>query len=325
MTKFDPERVDWHRSRRLLPALQNALEESVSTEGLLREAALHHLEHPGKRLRGRLALATAAAFGVSPRTMLPVAAGVELLHEASLVHDDLQDGDELRRGAATVWHRYGEDVALLLGDTFLSSALGLLARGPAALAGDLVSLGSRSVQQLVQGQLMDLRLNPGSLHDLSEYETRVRLKTGALLSLPVSCAALVGGETVSGARRLSDAIGWLGVTYQVLDDLADLDGVKDRAAGSDLRERRPSAVWLHARRLTVDPLRDPHGRELVREACLAHASDALEQWRRAAAELPDPPRRVLEAAGRELALGPCPSSSPMPVLLDRDPTGALAS
>lgn len=325
MTNFDPERVDWQRSRRLLPALQQALEDSVLSEGLLREAALHHLGHPGKRLRGRLALATAAAFGVSPREMLPIAAGVELLHEASLVHDDLQDRDELRRGAPTVWHRFGEDVALLLGDTFLSDALALLAQGPAALASDLVSLGSRSVQQLVQGQLMDLRLKPGSIHDIEEYETLVRLKTGALLSLPVSCAALVGGESASVSRSLGDAIGWLGVTYQVLDDLADLDGVKDRAPGSDLRQQRPSAVWLHAQRLGTDPLRDAHGREVVRQACLTHASDALEQWRRVAAELPDPPRRVLETAGRELALGPCPSSSPMPVLLDRDSAGALAS
>ena len=325
MTKFDPERAEWPRSRRLLPALQKTLEEAVNAQGLLREAALYHLGRPGKRLRARLALATAGAFGIPARQMLPVAAGVELLHEASLIHDDLQDRDEERRGAPTVWHRYGEDTALLLGDTFLGHALGLLAKGPAPLAGELVSLGSKAVQQLAQGQLMDLRLTSGSIQDIDRYETLVRLKTGALLSLPVSCAALVGGESAQSAASLGDAIGWLGVTYQVLDDLADLDGTKDRAAGSDYREQRPSAVWLHAGRLNVHPFQNAHGRELVREACLAHAASALDKWRRVSAGLPEPPRRVLETAGRELALGPCPSSSPMPPLMDNWSIGVLAS
>lgn len=143
----------------------------------------------------------------------------------------------------------------------------------------------------------------------------VRFKTGALLSLPVEVAAVVGGQRMETAQLIGDAMSWLGVAYQVLDDFADLDGSKDRNAQSDLRQRRPSAVWLHARALDVDPLRQPGADDLVREACTDHASRALRYWQELAARLPEPPRRVLEAAGREIALGPSPGASPMAALM----------
>ena len=312
---IETARLDWQRSCRLLQPLQQSMVDAIEADGVLKAAALHHLGTPGKRLRGRLALATGAAFGVAPRAMLPIAAGVEMLHEASLVHDDLQDRDRQRRGAESVWSCFGDDVALILGDYLIATAMSLFARAPAVCAGGVVQRASIAVSRLGQGQLLDLRLTPETISGFDEYETMVRFKTGALLSLPVEVAAVVGGQRMETAQLIGDAMSWLGVAYQVLDDFADLDGSKDRNAQSDLRQRRPSAVWLHARALNVDPLRQPGADDLVREACTDHASRALRYWQELAARLPEPPRRVLEAAGREIALGPSPGASPMAALM----------
>lgn len=297
--------------------------DAIDADGVLKAAALHHLGTPGKRLRGRLALATAAAFGVTPRVMLPIAAGVEMLHEASLVHDDLQDRDCQRRGAEAVWSLFGDDVALILGDYLIATAMNLFARAPSDCVGAVVQRACTAVSRLGQGQLLDLRLTPTTIAGFDEYETLVRFKTGALLSLPVEVAAVVGGQRLETAELIGDAMSWLGVAYQVLDDLADLDGSKERNAQSDLRQQRPSAVWLHARALHVDPVNRPEARNDIRRACTDHAARALGYWQEIAALLPEPPRRVLEAAGREVALGPSPSASPMAALMERQQ--ALAS
>lgn len=314
---IETARLDWQRSRRLLQPLQQTITESIDAGGVLGEAAFHHLNTPGKRLRGRLALATASAFGVAPREMLPVAAGVEMLHEASLVHDDLQDRDQQRRGRESVWARYGDDVALILGDYLIATAMNLFGRAPIEHVGSVVQRACTAVSRLGQGQLLDLRLTPETIAGFDEYETMVRFKTGALLSLPVEVAAVVGGQKLETAKLIGDAMSWLGVAYQVLDDLADLDGAKDRTAQSDLRQQRPSAVWLHARALQLDPVVQPDARDAIRDACTAHAAQALGYWQELASQLPEPPRRVLEAAGREVALGPTPETSPMSMLMER--------
>ncbi len=93
----------------------------------LATAAQHHFKRTGKQLRGRMALAAGDSFGVPRTTSLPWAAAVEVLHNASLVHDDICDGDMVRRGAPSVWALYGRDTALALGDWLIALSFELAA------------------------------------------------------------------------------------------------------------------------------------------------------------------------------------------------------
>jgi len=126
----DFERFELLRRRHLddvLGLIAETIEQAAPDGSSLVEMADYHLSTGGKRLRALLPLAIAEIFEVAPERLIPLGAACELLHNATLVHDDLQDGDRTRRGADTVWVRYGEARAINLGDAMLYFTL-MLAR-----------------------------------------------------------------------------------------------------------------------------------------------------------------------------------------------------
>ena len=116
----------------------------------LREASKFHLAQPGKQLRGVIAYQSAQYFGVSSERALGWAAAVELLHNASLIHDDICDGDLQRRGRDTVFKRFGESIAICLGDYYIGTAFGILAKidAPAPCIG----VFAQHMQAIIGGQ-----------------------------------------------------------------------------------------------------------------------------------------------------------------------------
>jgi geranylgeranyl diphosphate synthase type II len=198
------------------------------------EASMRHaLTGGGKRVRPVLCLATAEAAGAEAEKALPAAAALELVHNFSLVHDDLPslDDDAMRRGRPSTWAEFGEAVAVLAGDALLAEALRLALSYPSpAVARELV----QATLGMIGGQYLDIT---GGGDDLAALH---RLKTGCLFSASVACALWVAEvpEREQGPwRAFADEVGLL---FQIVDDILDATGTaaelgktpgKDEAAG----------------------------------------------------------------------------------------------
>jgi geranylgeranyl diphosphate synthase, type II len=220
------------------------------TDGL-EEAMRYSLLAGGKRIRPVLALATAGAVGLEPPRVLPLAAGLELIHTYSLIHDDLpaMDDDDLRRGRPTCHVKYGEDVAILAGDALYAEAFHHLLTAQAGDADRILAAArelaaSTGVDGMVGGQYLDIAGvsdTPADLRRLHE------LKTGRLIGASVLCVLLLAGaaeepETMAGWRRFA---GELGVLFQIVDDILDVTGTDEglgKPQGSDERHGKRTYV-----------------------------------------------------------------------------------
>ena len=120
-----PGALRWAATR--VRAVDQLIKDAVSGAGIIAEAASYHLASGGKKFRPLFLLAIAYAIRCPEKAALQTAAACELLHNASLVHDDLQDKDETRRGRPAVWQKFGPEIAISLGDYFIASAFRLLA------------------------------------------------------------------------------------------------------------------------------------------------------------------------------------------------------
>jgi geranylgeranyl diphosphate synthase type I len=214
-----------------------------------------HLDTGGKRVRARLAIAAAAALGIERSRAMPWAAAVELLHNATLVHDDLQDGDRVRRGRTTTWAAHGMAQAINCGDLLLMLPI---------LAVDAISVDdgtrfrlSRSLHAravaTVRGQAADLALRDDLAAGSDPVDCYLRCiegKTGELFALPVEGAALLAGRSSDVARALAEPFFVLGMLFQLQDDVLDLFGDKGRATrGADIEEGKISALVVEHLRL----------------------------------------------------------------------------
>ncbi|MEM6930190.1 MAG: polyprenyl synthetase family protein [Myxococcota bacterium] len=206
--------------------------------------ASEHLSTGGKRLRARLALAATEALGGHRSQAVGWAAAVELLHNATLVHDDLQDGDEVRRGAPTVWASHGMEQAINVGDLMLMLPyLAVEETQDPVIGFALTRCLARNAADIVRGQSEELSLLGTRRLDWGNYVAAAAGKTSGLFTLPVTGAALLAGRTPVVADALGAAFGRLGLVYQLVDDVIDLYGDKGRAqAGSDLYEGKVSAL-----------------------------------------------------------------------------------
>jgi geranylgeranyl pyrophosphate synthase len=204
-----------------------------------------HLEAGGKRLRARLALASCQALGGYAEDAVDWAAAVELLHNASLVHDDIQDGDRTRRGRPALWARYGAAQAINTGDLLLMLPFRALNRYPAVVQARLVQILAEYAESTARGQIRELALSASADKGWDDYFDAVSGKTGTLFALPVRGAAELAGVTPDDAQELASALSSIGVLYQLQNDLLDLFDAKGRGSrGSDIYEGRLSAVVL---------------------------------------------------------------------------------
>ncbi|QXT41311.1 polyprenyl synthetase family protein [Gymnodinialimonas ceratoperidinii] len=194
----------------------------------------------GKRLRGFLALESAALFDVPQARALYAAGAVECLHAYSLVHDDLpaMDDDDLRRGQPTVHKKWDEATAVLVGDALQSFAFELLGREGAGTAEERVALvaslaKASGAQGMVLGQAQDIAAETAgralTLEEITELQAN---KTGRLIEWPALSGAILGGADPEPLRRYAEAIG---LAFQIADDVLDVEG--DAAtAGKALRK-----------------------------------------------------------------------------------------
>lgn len=214
----------------------------------LHQLATHLLRGGGKRLRPALVLLSAKMFRYRPERVVPVAAAVELIHMATLVHDDVVDGAALRRGLPTVHARWGARTSVLLGDFLFARAFSLL-----AASGDnrLVRIMADVVLRMSQGELQQL----GAAFDLGrseeQYLDQIDKKTATFIGECCRLGALLGGareEQVEALRQFGYCVG---MGFQIVDDILDLTGDErelGKPRGTDLRSGVLTLPVLHALR-----------------------------------------------------------------------------
>jgi geranylgeranyl diphosphate synthase, type I len=201
----------------------------------------------GKALRPTLCLLICEALGGSWTRALPAAAAIELIHNFSLIHDDIQDGDELRRGRPTLWTRWGVPQAINAGDAMFCLAT-LTLRGLRPHFGDELVVEAMSVLQeatreMIEGQYLDVSYEQVPEISLSQYLEMIRCKTGALLRASIEIGALLadaGAPLRLRSRRFGEAIGRL---FQIRDDMLGVWGISEttgKSAESDIRRRKKS-------------------------------------------------------------------------------------
>lgn len=213
----------------------------------------------GKRLRPLLVFCSAPAERRDDPAVAAAASAVELVHMATLVHDDVLDAAELRRGLPTVVHSHGRDAAVGTGDFLFAQAFAELTT-VGSVAG--VHTLARASLQLSRGEIAQGRRMGDLTLGIDEYLERVRMKTAALFA----AACRLGGELGGGgaATRLAEFGRLIGIAFQILDDILDLTGSSDatgKRRGADLRDGTVTLPMIHAMRL--DPgLRLPIGRAM---------------------------------------------------------------
>ena len=194
----------------------------------------------GKALRPALTLLTAQAIapGRDQEEATAAAVAVDLVHNFSLLHDDVMDGDVTRRHRATAWSVFGVGPAVLAGDALLTLALQTLSGVPQAA----MALAD-AVQELILGQIQDLTLERREIVTLTESLAMATAKTGALIGASCALGALATGAPIETVRRLTRAGRDLGLAFQLTDDGLGIWGdpaVTGKPAGADLRARKKS-------------------------------------------------------------------------------------
>ncbi|VGO14270.1 Octaprenyl diphosphate synthase [Pontiella desulfatans] len=193
----------------------------------------------GKMLRSRLTLALGNANAIEERVMVNAAAAIDIIHGASLLHDDVIDGGILRRGAPTFWKKYGVNGAILFGDLLMFKALSLLTTvGRADLLQELIDRTGEVCRSEVEQELI-LRGSPGTW---GNCERVARYKTGSLFAF----AAVAGGRDDPGqVEALREAGFILGTAYQLADDVLDASGneaVSGKTLGTDHDRGKTTAI-----------------------------------------------------------------------------------
>ncbi|APA96396.1 polyprenyl synthetase family protein [Nocardia seriolae] len=203
----------------------------------------------GKMLRPALVLAAAAACGDCTHAAAPAAA-VELIHNFTLLHDDVVDGDRLRRGRETVWSRWGIPAAIMLGDAMHAAAVAqLISRLPAHLSTAAANRLEDAVIDISLGQHRDCEFERRTRVDLTEYTDMAAAKTGSLFGASCALGALVAHADPETVAAMEEFGRELGVACQLTDDILGIWGdpaITGKPVGSDLARRKKTMPVLAA-------------------------------------------------------------------------------
>ncbi len=223
--KNGPNLSDLLQNSRAL-AEKTALKE-LTPGSALHDAVRYHYRTPGSEARATLCLSASLALGLNAESAARLAASVETLHNASLIQDDLQDRDELRRGKTAIWKQFGPDVAINATDLLIATAFELAASASSGSAHRLVSTMSRAIARTLQGQTKDLDASRDL--NVDQAIAVAKEKSGPLFSLSLELPLVLSGHFyfLSMAREAGAAFG---IGYQIFDDMHDR--ARDRESGN---------------------------------------------------------------------------------------------
>lgn len=257
---------------------------------ILARATRHLLEAGGKRLRPCLALTACEAVGGKAEDALEAAAAIELLHNFTLIHDDIMDQDEFRRNVKTVHVLLGVPVAVIAGDALFAKVFEALAANAKRLGlegarvVELFDAVSKASFEICQGQVLDMLFEGRADVSEAEYMRMVSGKTGALLEASMKVGALLGKGEPEQVRALAEYGRLIGLAFQMRDDVLGVAGEQEKFGkpiGSDVREGKQTLIVVRA--LATVPQEDKStllralGKQDASEAELKTAIDVLKR------------------------------------------------
>lgn len=229
----------------------------------LYEPIRYAMEGNGKRIRPLLLLLSCDALGGSAQQALPAAAAVELMHNFTLVHDDIMDRDETRRGRPTVHRKWNTDVAILAGDGLVVLAYQSLLKTETSQLGRISEIFTNGILEICEGQALDAEFEQDDHVTMARYETMIMKKTARLLAICTQIGAILGNAAKSQIAAFKHFAEHLGLAFQIQDDLLDItveQTVLGKDFGSDVRRHKRTFLYVHAME---------HGHEAQREALRA--------------------------------------------------------
>ena len=247
------------RTKEVEALIEAYLPQEKGDQKTILEAMNYSVRAGGKRLRPLFMQETCRLFtGTVLDTVKPFMAAVEMIHTSSLVHDDLpcMDDDMMRRGKASTWAEYGEDIGVLAGDALMMYAMETAAKAfdaaqdqeEMARVGQAMGILARKtgVYGMIGGQTVDVELAGGPIPK-DKLQFIYRLKTGALIEASLLIGAILGGAADQDCRIVEELAAKIGMAFQIRDDILDVEGSQNatgKPVGSDAKNKKTTYVTL---------------------------------------------------------------------------------
>lgn len=203
----------------------------------------------GKRIRPALVLLACDLFAGSVDSALVPAVAIEVFHNFTLLHDDIMDRSEMRRGQPTVHIKYSENVAILSGDVMSILASRLINQSPGVVLNRVHEIFTKTAMEVCEGQQMDMNFEERLTVSEEEYMTMIRLKTAVLIAASLEIGAILGGASQTDASELYHFGLNLGMAFQLQDDLLDTFGNQQtigKILGTDIVDNKKTFLMIKA-------------------------------------------------------------------------------
>ena len=234
------------------------IETVVDTETepkVLYHAARHIIDAGGKRLRPFLVLKTCSLVGGTEQDAIPTASSMEMLHTFTLLHDDIMDQDEKRRGVPSVHTKFGVPIAIVAGDLLFAKVFEAITKNtdhknvkPQRILQILQELSEATIV-LCEGQTRDMLFEDKETVTEAEYFEMIDGKTAALFETSARCGGIIGGASKTQVKRLGEFGRYAGIAFQVIDDILALtadEKVLKKPVGNDIREGKRTLMVVYA-------------------------------------------------------------------------------
>lgn len=213
----------------------------------LYEPITYILSLGGKRLRPVLALAACDLLGGDPRQAINPAAGIEIFHNFTLLHDDIMDKADMRRGKETVHKKWNPNIAILSGDTMFALAYRQIYSSPAGKLNEILEAFTNTAIEVCEGQQYDMDFELMEVVSIADYLNMIRLKTAVLLGCSLIIGALVAGAGEEQAQLIYDFGVNIGLAFQLKDDYLDAFGDLNKFGkkiGGDITANKKTYLYL---------------------------------------------------------------------------------
>ena len=226
---------------------------SVITPNNLQEASIYLTKAGGKMLRPALAVLTSEAVGGNKENAFKAGAAIELIHTFSLIHDDIMDDDDMRRGMPSVHKVWGEDVAILAGDTLFSKSFEIILSSnpkdidPSQINQALATVADACVK-ICEGQALDMGFEDRYDVTEDEYMEMIFKKTGALIAAATKAGAIMGGASDDVVDAMYEYGRLIGLAFQIQDDYLDLASDEEtlgKPIGSDIGKGKMTIIAIN--------------------------------------------------------------------------------
>jgi geranylgeranyl diphosphate synthase type I len=269
----------------------------------LYEASRHLVDSGGKRLRPSMLLLAAEAAGGEALALAPAAVSIELVHNFTLIHDDIMDNADVRRGRPAVHKIWGQSGAILAGDTLYSKAfqvLGMTAASPERILGAMNML-SRTCTAICEGQWLDMEFESKDRVTENEYMEMIEKKNGVLYGASAGMGGLLAGASPEVVRAMDEFGRLTGMGFQLQDDVIDLltpEEVSGKRQGGDLIEGKKTLIMIHAFAndvvVPVFSKKDASAEDIFRSISILEGSGSIEYARSRAEEMVAQGKRALD-------------------------------